>query len=208
MEVQFYFDAMCPWTWLTSRWLVDVAGQRDVDIVWRTFSLPLLNEGRPIPPALLEMVPDLVERLAVGSQILRLVESLRAAGRNDDIGRFYTECGLRFHVGGVPPDRATLDEAARAAGVADQLPAADDEQWDPPLRASLHEAMTRAGPDIGSPVIVLDGYYRGIFGPIVSPPPEGEDAVRLWDALVTLISMPRFLEIKRGRPDPPEIPGA
>ena len=192
---------------MTSRWLVDVAGQRDLAVTWRTFSLPMLNEGQEIPPALLEAVPDIRERLALGSGILRIVEALRAAGRNDDIGRFYTECGNRFHVAEAAPERATLEQAAAAAGVEDQLAAADDESLDDAIRASLDEALAKAGPDVGSPVIVIDGNERGTFGPIVSPPPQGEDAVRLWDAVVALHSVPDFYEVKRGRSGPPQVPG-
>lgn len=207
MDAHFYFDAMCPWTWMTSRWLVDVANRRDVTVTWRTFSLALLNEGQELPPALLAMIPDLPARHLVGKQILRIVEALRDAGRNDDVGAFYTECGLRFHVRAEPPDRATLDDAAKAAGVEDHLAAADDDTWDTSLRASIEEALARAGPDVGSPVIALDDNPRGAFGPIVSPPPEGDDALRLWDAVVTMHSIPTFHEIKRGRTGPPAIPG-
>ncbi len=207
MDVRFSFDAMCPWTWMTSRWLVDVAAQRELQVSWRPFSLAVLNEGKPIPPALLAAIPDIVERQAIGVQILRIVQSLADAGRNDDIGRFYTEVGDRFHVGGDPVTRGALDDAAAAAGVTDHLAAADDESWDAPVRASTEEAVARTGPDVGSPVLVLDGPDRGVFGPIVSPPPQGEDAVRLWDALVTLHSLPSFLEIKRGRTGPPAIAG-
>lgn len=207
MDVRFYFDSMCPWTWMTSRWLVDAASQRDVDITWRTFSLAILNEGQEYPPELLAAMPDLPARVALGKQILRVVEFLREAGRNDDIGRFYTECGQRFHVDDLPPERSNLDDAAKAAGVEDHLAAADDEGLDVALRASLDEALDRAGPDVGSPILVMGGNARGAFGPIVSPPPQREDAGRLWDALVTLHTMPEFLEVKRGRTGPPAIPG-
>lgn len=192
---------------MTSRWLVDVAEQRDLDVTWRTFSLALLNERQEYPPELLAAIPDLPARVSLGKEILRIVESLRGAGRNDDIGRFYTECGQRFHVADAAPDRSALEEATSAAGVEDHLPAADDDGQDAALRASLDEALDRAGPDVGSPILTLDGNARGAFGPIVSPPPQGDDAGRLWDALVTLHSMPTFLEIKRGRSGPPEIPG-
>jgi hypothetical protein len=207
MDVSFYFDSMCPWTWMTSRWLVEVASQRDLDITWRTFSLAVLNEGQEYPPELLAAVPDLPAKVALGKQILRIVEALREAGRNDDIGRFYTECGQRFHVAALPPERSHLEEAAKAAHVDDQLAAADDEGRDAVLRASIDEALDRAGPDVGSPVLALDGNARGAFGPIVSPPPQGEDVGRLWDVLVTLHSMPEFLEVKRGRTGPPAVPG-
>jgi len=207
MNVHFYFDAMCPWTWMTSRWLVDVASQRELDIRWHSFSLALLNEGQPIPPNLLEMIPDIVERHDLGLQILRIVEFLADAGRNDDIGRFYTECGNRFHVEERPPERAVLEDAARAAGVEDALTAADDEAMTSRVRTSLAEGLDRAGPDVGSPVLVIDRNERGAFGPIVSPPPTGDDATRLWDAVVTLHTIAPFYEIKRGRTDPPAVPG-
>jgi 2-hydroxychromene-2-carboxylate isomerase len=205
MEVHFYFDPMCPWTWMTSRWLVEVARQREVGIDWRTFSLAMLNEGKELPPDLLEMVPDLPARQALGLQIIRMVESLRQAGRQEDVGRFYTESGTRVHVEQMPPERGTLEDAARAAGVEDQLAAADDNGWDAAVRASLEEALRRAGPDVGSPVLVLDGNDRGAFGPIVSPAPKGDDAVRLWDAVVSLHGVANFFELKRGRTGPPAV---
>jgi len=208
MDARFYFDVMCPWTWLSSRWLLDVAGQRDVNVTWRTMSLPLLNEGQEIPPGLLAAIPDLPERMALGGQILRVMESLREDGRNDDIARFYDEVGTRIHVQGLPPERSLLEDAAKAAGVEDHLSAADDASWDVHLRSSLAEAMDGAGPDVGSPVLMLDGHDRGAFGPIVSPPPEGEDALRLWDAMVTMLSIPTFFELKRGRAGQPVISGA
>ena len=203
MDVHFYFDVMCPWTWLTSRWLVDVAAQRDLTVTWRTLSLPMLHAG----PASASPVPDAPRWRSPGELVLRVMESLRADGRNDDVGRFYTECGRRFHVEGQPPAGSVIVEAARAAGVVDHLAAADDDTWDVQVRASLIEALVAAGPDVGSPVMVIDGQARGVFGPIVSPRPEGEDAVRLWDAMVTLLSTPGFLEAKRGRTAPPAIPG-
>jgi len=101
MDVRFAFDAMCPWTWMTSRWLVDVAAQRDLVVSWRPFSLAVLNEGKPIPPGLLAAVPDIVERQALGVQVMRMVQSLSDAGRDEDIGRLYTEIGERIHVQGV-----------------------------------------------------------------------------------------------------------
>jgi len=205
MDVHFSFDATCPWTWLTSRWLVDVADHRGLAVGWHSLSLAVLNEGKPFPPEQLAAVPDLPDRQALGVGVLRVVESLREAGRNDDAGRLYTEFGLRLHAQGLAPEPGLLAGAAAAAGVEDHLAAADDESWDAPVRASTEDAVARGGPDVGSPVLVLDGHEGGAFGPIVSPPPQGEDAVRLWDALVTLHSLPTFYEIKRGRTGPPDL---
>ena len=195
MDVHFYFDPTCPWTWMTSRWLVDVANRSDVAITWRSFSLAKLNEGghrrRPSP----------------GQRALRVVEALHGAGRNDEAGRFYAEFGTLVHVRGATPGPAVLEEAAKAASVAEYVAAADDAAWDATVQASLEEALERAGPDVGSPVLVVGDNARGAFGPIVSPPPKGQDALRLWDAVVALHSIPTFFELKRGRTGPPAVSG-
>ncbi len=192
MGARFYFEPTCPWTWMTSRWLVEVAGQTDLTIDWRSFSLSVLDEDD--------------EEHRLGLPALRLVESLRSAGRNDDVGRFYTEFGTRFHLEGAHAP-TVVASAAKAASVDDHLAASDDPAWDDAVRASLEEALQAAGPNIGSPVLVIDGNARGAMGPIVSPFPKGQEALRLWDAVVTLHSLPAFHELKRGRTKPPALLG-
>jgi hypothetical protein len=192
--VSFYFDSVCPWTWNTSRWLVEVAGARGLPITWRTFSLAIANAGREIPEQY--RVP-----VAAGRGALRVIEALRADGRNEDIGRLYLELGRRFHHDGQTPSSAVVDDALAAADLKDYSGAIDDENWDEALRTSFDEAVGLAGPDIGSPVLRLGD--KAMFGPIVSPPPTGAAALALWDAVQALVSADGVYELKRGRTGEP-----
>jgi hypothetical protein len=197
--VSFYFDPICPWTWITSRWLVEVAGARGFDIDWRTLSLAVLNGGVERMPAPYQ------EGGRFSLRALRMMEAVRTDGLRDQIGAFYTELGERLHVDGEAPGLALLQRSADAAGVGAYLPAADDRRWDEVIAGSTWAAMELAGPDIGSPVIVLDGQEWGLHGPIVSPAPQGDDAVRLWDALLSLSGVPGFYELKHGRTGAPQV---
>ena len=204
LGVTFYFDPGCPWTWLTSRWLVSAAAERPLDIRWRTFSLARLNEGKPVP-AFLD-TPEMRAKLELAERGLRVVDAALARGDNEGAGRFYTELGTRLHESDEEPGEAMLAEAAAAAGVSHLLDSLDDPVLDDAAAAgSLAEALRLAGPDIGSPVLHLDGADRGTFGPIVSPPPAGEEAGHLWDAVVALSAIDSFFELKRGRTDPPRF---
>jgi len=192
--VSFHFDPACPWTWNTSRWLVDVAEQRGLPLTWRTLSLTILNEGNEVPE-------QYRGPMAASQAALRAVEALRADGRNDDIGAFYTELGRRWHHDGETFSEDTVVAALGAVGLDAYAKALGDASWDEPLRASLDEAVALAGPDVGSPVVRLDD--RAMFGPIVSPPPQGEAATALWDAVRVLVAADGVYEIKRGRTDGP-----
>lgn len=193
-RVRFYFDPACPWTWVTSRWLLEVARQRPLHIEWRWLSLVVLNERGEIP-----------ERYQIGRLAHRVMEALRSAGRHDDVGELYREYGRRVHVDGRRPSAEIVREAALAAGLGDYVGAVDDPSWDEAVRKSHEEAQDIAGPDAGSPVVFREAVGRGTFGPILSPSPVGADAVRLWDAYVILGDLPQFYELKRPRADEPEI---
>ncbi|HEV8116810.1 MAG TPA: DsbA family protein [Acidimicrobiales bacterium] len=199
----FYFDPGCPWTWMTSRWLVAAARERSLDIRGRTFSLALLNEDRPLPPFL--DTSEMRAKMALAARALRVVDAAVTQGDNDAAARFYTEFGTRFHESDQPPSDEMLDAAVEAADVGDLVSSADDSKLDAAAAESLAEARRLAGPDIGSPVLHLYGAERGTFGPIVSPPPVGEEAGRLWDAVVGLQEIGSFYELKRGRTDPPQF---
>ncbi|MEO5678890.1 MAG: DsbA family protein [Acidimicrobiales bacterium] len=199
--VTFYFDPGCPWTWMTSRWLVAAAEERALDIRWRTFSLGLLNQGRQLPASL--DTPEHRAKAALTARALRVTQAARAQDDDDAAGRFYREWGVRFHETGREPTAALLEEAAAAAGVTDLLRTADTADLDAAVADSLAEALRLAGPDVGSPVLHLAGSERGMFGPIVSPAPTGPAAGQLWDALVVLQGLESFYELKRGRLGPP-----
>jgi hypothetical protein len=201
--VDFYLDAGCPWTWLASRWLVDVAGQRDLTVRWRPFSLALLNEGKELPPQL--DTAAFRERMATTGRALRVITALGEAGDHDGAGRFYTEFGRRLHDGEGAGGSDPIAAAATAAGVDASLGDGEDGDVDSAVASRLQEALAFAGPDIGSPVLRIDGATRGFHGPIVSPRPTGEAAAQLFDAIAALQSQDGFFEVKRGRTGPPAL---
>lgn len=196
--VEFYFDPACPWTWLTSRWLVDAAGQRDIDITWRSLSLLVLNDGSP-PPAY-------ATRVRAAARAHRLFAALDDAGRNDLIGDLYAAIGTRVHDGG---DELTVDlvrQVADEAGASEWSAALDDERWDALVELSTKEAIDLAGPDVGSPVLAHGSPRVGIFGPIVNPGPRGEQGARLLDLVLEASVVDGFFELKRGRDAGPQLP--
>ena len=191
MEATFFFDPACPFTWRTSRWLVGVAPERDVTVRWRAFSLTILN-GEDAPAEYQPM-------MRASSRALRLVEALHADHRDATIATFYTELGTRtFEAGAMLSDDIVV-AAAEAAGVADPATVLDDDSWDEAVRASHELAFGSAGPDIGSPVLLIEGAERGVHGPIIDEVPAQEQALAIWDAVVPLARSDTFYELKRGR---------
>lgn len=197
-RLEFFFDPGCPWTWATSRWLVAAASVRDIEVVWRNLSLGVLNEGR-------ELSEHLRLTLPASTAAHRVISALGAAGRNDLIGRFYTEYGARVHHDEAVPTVALVHEVAMAAGVGEWVGAADDSSWDVPVAESTRLAISLAGPDVGSPILAFGEPRVGVFGPIVSPPPIGEQAQRLLDVVLLVAQCPGFFEIKRGRSGPVQL---
>ncbi|MFN2606451.1 MAG: hypothetical protein ABR511_00950 [Acidimicrobiales bacterium] len=186
---------------MTSRWVVAAAEERGLLVRWKSFSLAKLNEGKPLP-AFLD-TPEFRAKMDLAAAALRVLQAAISHGDNDAAGRLYAEWGVRFHEAGREPTPDLLEEVAAAAGARELLAKADDPALDAAITASLEEALRLAGPEVGSPVIHLDGAQRGTFGPIVSPPPVGEEAGRLWDAVVALSGIDSFFELKRGRTGPP-----
>jgi predicted DsbA family dithiol-disulfide isomerase len=193
--VDFYWDAVCPWCWITSRWMVDVSQQKSIAVNWKLFSLKKINEGRDMP-----------ERFrishAMGLRALRVAAAVREVHGNEGLGKLYTALGTRRHhdqedIG----QRATIEAALQACGLPlDLAAAADDEKWDAVIDADMEQAKAKAGTDVGVPLIVLDnGAGPGFFGPVFSPAPTGEDAVKMWDAMVAAGRIPGFFEFKRSR---------
>jgi hypothetical protein len=190
METTFHFDPGCPWTWRASRWLLLVAPQRGLALRWRAFSLAIVNEGN---------VPEQFrETSAAVSRALRLVEAFAAQGRHDDTLRFYTALGKRVHDGGEQLTDAVVDAAA--TGLDDARAALDDPTWDKAVREAHETAYGSAGPDVGSPVLLVEGAPRGVHGPILGAVPEAPEAAELWDGLQPLLRSEVFFEVKRGRP--------
>lgn len=213
--VDFFADPSCPWAWMTSRWLAAVAPERGLNVRWRSFSIAYRDRDRDrgelsskIPQAYREAARA---RKAVSPRALRLFEAVRSECGETAVGQLYTEIGRRLFQRGRPPEAPAPDllgVALAAAGLDVRLELnADDSRWDAVVTRSTEEALTLVGPDAETPTIVLDGEIRqGMSGPIVSPPPGGELALRVWDAFRTLLEEPTFFEVRRARRFPPLFP--
>lgn len=195
-RVELFVDPVCPYAWMTSRWLLHAAEVREVEPVYSVMSLSVLNEGRDLDSGYRAMLDD-----SWGPA--RLAVAISRAEGNEAFARWYTAWGERYHVGGQKDDRRATAVAALAdAGLPAELidaysPVAGDET-DVALRASHEGAISLVGSDVGTPVISF-GEGTAYFGPVVSPAPKGEDAGKLLDALAALASINGFYELKRSR---------
>jgi predicted DsbA family dithiol-disulfide isomerase len=181
-SLDFFFDPGCPWTWRTSRWILEVTPQRGVAVRWRAFSLDLKNAARP----------------STAQGALRIVEAVWADHGDEPIGRLYTEVGMRFHEQGDTSLDA-LAGALEAAGLgAHYLHSAHDDRWDHEIRWSMNEAIRVVGDDVGVPILVFDGEV-GLCGPVMEPAPTGDAALLLWDHIAGLARTPGFYEVERSR---------
>jgi len=196
-SVHFFADPCCPWTWNTSRWLVEASQLAGFTITWRTLSLAELNKDR-------EVSEHLRPRLTCSRRMARVLEALRADGRNDEIGAMFAAYGARVHLDQHDPGDDLINACARECGIDLTFTddAISDETWDRAIAESVTEGLQLAGPDVGSPIIAIPERNLGFFGPIVSPPPTGSDALALWNVLIASFELPTFFELKRGRRDP------
>lgn len=194
----FWFDPMCPWAWMTSRWMTEVEQVREVDVRWHVMSLAVLNEGRDLP----ENYRDLMSR-AWGP--VRVVIAAQAAHGDDVVKPLYDALGTRIHPGGRGEDlEAVIAESLAEVGLPAELAdAATTDANDEALRASHQGAMDIVGDEVGTPVVAING--TGFFGPVMTPAPKGEDAGRLWDGFVLITGVPGFYEIKRTRTAGPQF---
>jgi 2-hydroxychromene-2-carboxylate isomerase len=193
-----YVDPACPWTWLTSRWLADAAARRGIAVTWRSLSLLVVQDGDP--------PPRYADAVRAAAQVHRLFAALHEAGRDDLVGTVYEAVGEATFQAGVTIEASVVRTAVEAAGAGDWAAALDDASWDSAVEASTKEAIDLAGPDVGSPVLAWGEPRVGLFGPIVSPGPRGEDGARLLDVVLQVGALPDFFELKRGRSNPPAIP--
>ncbi|MFI8421502.1 DsbA family protein [Streptomyces sp. NPDC085460] len=202
---EFFFDPLCPWAWMTSRWMVEVEKVRPVDVRWKVMSLAVLNENR------LDELPDeyreMLETRAWGP--VRVVIAARQLHGDEVVGKLYTALGTRFHNDGEGPTREAMAGALRDVGLPEDLVEyADKDTYDAELRASHAEGIEKVGQDVGTPVIAVpgpDGDEVAFFGPVVTPTPRGDAAARLWDGTLLVASTPGFYEIKRTRTAAPSF---
>lgn len=199
----FWFDPLCPWAWMTSRWILEVEKVRDIEVRWHVMSLAVLNEDKldDLP----EEYRDLLENKAWGP--VRVVIAAQQLHGDDVVGPLYTALGTRFHNNGEGPTREAVVGALKDVGLPEDLVEyADKDTYDTELRASHKEGIEKVGQEVGTPVIAVpgaDGEQVAFFGPVVTPAPKGEDAAKLWDGTLLVASIPGFYEIKRTRTQGP-----
>jgi 2-hydroxychromene-2-carboxylate isomerase len=203
-SADFWFDPLCPWAWLTSRWMLEVEKVRDVRVRWHVMSLAVLNEDKldDLP----EKYRELMKTAWGPARVCIAAEQKHGA---EVLGPLYTALGTRFHNQGLEKDRAAIEAALEEAGLPASLAdAADSDTYDAELRASHKEGIDLVGQEVGTPVIAVpgaDGERIAFFGPVVTPAPKGEAAARLWDGTLMVASTPGFYEIKRTRDEPPRF---
>jgi protein-disulfide isomerase-like protein with CxxC motif len=190
-SADFWFDPICPWAWIASRWMLEVEQVRDIDVRWHVMSLAYLNADRDLPENYRNVMDE-----AWGP--VRVVSAAVAAHGDDVALPLYTALGNRFHLEQRPKDRETIESALAEVGLPlDLADAMTSTDFDEALRKSHHAGMDQVGFEVGTPVIATQGV--AFFGPVVSPIPRGEAAGRLWDGVLLVAGTDGFFELKRSR---------
>ncbi len=218
-ELEFFFDPVCPFCWVTSRWVKDVSRQRGIEVRWRPLSLAILNEDTSYEQRR-EAAPEYPDSHRRGLEMLRVVHAARETAGPERIGDLYSALGeLVWHSEAPAGDdfEAVMHEMARRRDLRPALErvglpvelaeAAADETRDADLRAETQEAVQRCGGGVGTPILSFappDG--PALFGPVIDAVPTGEEALRLWDAVETLANWGGFAELKRNLRSFPDTP--
>jgi 2-hydroxychromene-2-carboxylate isomerase len=190
-QADFWFDPLCPFAWITSRWILEVEEVRDIDVTWHVMSLAYLNQDKDIPDEYREMLQPAWGPVRV------CIAAEQKHGRKVLLP-LYTAMGNRIHLGQEPISRELIAASLAEAGLeAELVEAMDDSSLDEAVAKSHHEGMDQVGDDVGTPTIAIEG--AAFFGPVLSKIPRGEQAGELWDGAVAVAKFPYFYELKRSR---------
>jgi 2-hydroxychromene-2-carboxylate isomerase len=190
-NADFWFDPICPFAWISSRWIKEVERVRDVSVTWHVMSLAYLNQDKDIPKEYRSI-------LEPGWGPVRVLVAAEQRYGREVLFPLYTAMGERIHLEKQPVTREMVAEAVAEVGLDPALvDAMDDASYDVAVKESHHEGMDQVGDDVGTPTIAFDG--AAFFGPVLTRIPRGEDAGRLWDGCVAVAKVPYFFELKRTR---------
>lgn len=191
----FWFDPLCPWAWMTSRWIGEVQQVRDIGVRWHVMSLAVLNEDKDNPG-------HTAENFDREMGPVRVITAARELHGDDHVKVLYDAMGTRIHLRRQDDLDVVIAESLDQAGLpADLARYAHRDDYDGEVRASHKEGVSRVGEDVGTPIVAFNG--TAFFGPVVTPAPKGEEAGRLWDGVVTVAAYPGFYELKRTRDQGP-----
>ncbi len=197
IPVDFWFDPLCPWAWMSSRWLLEVEKVRPIAPSFHVMSLAYLNADKDIPEAYRK-------KLEPAWGPVRVAIAAAQAEGDQVLLPLYTALGNRIHLEGRDIDRALIVEALEEVGLPRSLAdAAESTAYDEDLKKSHHAGMDQVGMEVGTPVISTEGV--AFFGPVVTPAPKGEAAGRLWDGVLLVAATPGFFELKRTRDQDPDF---
>lgn len=213
-DIHFHFDPVCPFAWITSRWVRKVAAQREYRVDWRFISLRLINAHVDYDA---HFPPGYLQGHTAGLRMLRVAARTRAEHGRDAMGPLYDALGGSVFDLDPPSDPQAYQDSLGTREVVEPLlatldlptdlaDALDDESWDAEIQADTDHALSLTGKDVGTPIIAFrppDG--QAFFGPVISRVPDDADALRLWDAVLELTSFPGFAELKRSLREPPAL---
>ena len=202
-DLDFFFDPVCPWAWITSRWVAEVRDLRSYEVQWNFISLRFLNEEKMDYSTMPEGYADVHH---AGTRGLRVAARARAEQGNDAVGRVYTALGTSLHNRGerdlfVKDTQGHVAALLNAAGLPDEwADSVNDESFDDLIRAETNLALERTGKDVGTPILTFkpgSANEGSFFGPVISRIPRGDDAVKLWDAIELIATSSGMAELKR-----------
>lgn len=196
-KADFWFDPLCPFAWITSRWIGEVEGVRDIETEWHVMSLAVLNEGR-------DLEPDYRESMDNAWGLVRVIIAAQQQHGDATVKALYDAMGSLIHESGEQDRDVVITKALADCGLPATLAAAaSTDAFDDQLRTSHQEGISLVGQDVGTPVVAFNG--TAFFGPVLTRIPRGEEAGKLWDATTAIAAYPHFFELKRSRTERPEF---